>query len=33
VDNGTNTYAVFVFISGSTDQTRLIGLRVFYRLP
>ena len=33
VDNGTNTYAVFVAISGGTDQTRLIGLRVFYRLP
>jgi hypothetical protein len=32
VDNKTNSYAVFVSISGGTDLTRLIGLRVFYRL-
>jgi hypothetical protein len=32
VDNVTNSHAVFVSMSGGTNATRLIGLRVFYTL-
>jgi hypothetical protein len=32
VDNGANTYIIVVGLTGGTNKTALVGLRVFYHL-